>query len=171
MYIKIFNLSLVIFLLLAVAFLQPAHAGSENKKQNVIVKLSHFDAFNWEDPTKDGHNWQPACMALMMTDHVLGKKVGKRYKNKVTLFLALEAVELADKDTATDLSVFTCMNGQTLQDRWDDLVNKGVDIAVCPGCAKIGGITPDTLREGAFIPNGAPEVTRIFLKADKIIDF
>jgi len=168
---NIFKLSLVICLLLAMAFLQPAHAGNENKKQNVIVKLSHFDAINWDDPIPGGHNWQPACMALMMTDHVLGKKVGKRYKNKVTLFLALEAVELADKDTAIDLSGFTCLNGQTLQDRWDDLVNKGVDIAVCPGCAKVGGITPDTLREGAFIPNGAPEVTRIFLKADKIIDF
>lgn len=171
MYKNIFKSSLVIFLLLAVAFLQPAHAGNENKKQNVIVKLSHFDAINWDGPIPGGHNWQPACMALMMTDHVLGKKVGKRYKNKVTLFLALEAVELADKDTATDLSSFICMNDHTLQDRWDNLVDKGVDIAVCPGCAKIGGITSDTLREGAFIPKGAPEVTRIFLEADKIIDF
>ena len=169
MYTKIFNLSLVIFLLLAVVFLQPAHAGSENKKQNVIVKLSHFDAFNWEDPTKDGHNWQPACMALMMTDHALGRE--ERYINRVTLFLALEAVELADRDTASDLSGFTCMNGETLQDRWDDLVNKGVDIKVCPGCAMIGGITPDTLREGASIAQGAPEVTRIFLRADKVIEF
>ena len=152
MYKNIFKSSLVIFLLLAVAFLQPAYAENENKKQNVIVKLSHFDAINWEDPTPGGHNWQPACMALMMTDHALGYKVGEHYKNKVTLFLALEAVELADKDTAIDLSGFTCMNGMTLQDRWDNLVNKDVDIAVCPGCAKIGGITSETLREGAFIP-------------------
>ena len=171
MYKIFFKLSLVIFLLLAVAFLQPAYAEKENKKQNVVVKLSHFDAINWEDPTLGGHNWQPACMALMMTDHVLGKKKRERYKNKVTLFLALEGVELADRDAASDLSGFTCMNGQTLQDRWEDLVNKGVDIKVCPGCSKIGGITPDTLREGASIAEGAPEVTRIFLEADKIIDF
>lgn len=171
MYKKNFYLSLVIFLLLTVAFLQPAYAQKENKKQNVVVKLSHFDAVNWQDPILGGHNWQPACMALMMTDHVLGKKKGEGYKNKVTLFLALEAVELADKDTATDLTSFTCMNDETLQDRWDNLVDKGVDIAVCPGCAKIGGITPDTLREGAFIAGGAPEVTRIFLQADKVIDF
>lgn len=174
MHTKIFNLSLVVFLLLAVAFLQPAYAEKENKRQNVVVKLSNFDAPNWENPTLGGHNWQPACMALMMTDHMLGKKVRKAddgYRNKITLFLALEGVELADRATASDLSSFTCMNGQTLQDRWDDLVNKGVDIAVCPGCAKIGGITPDALREGAFIAGGAPEVTRIFLEADKIIDF
>ena len=48
------------------------------------------------------------------------------------------------------------------------LANK--DIAVCPGCAKIGGITLDTLREGAFIPKNAPDVTRVFLEADKIIE-
>jgi len=145
------------------------HKG-HGKSQNIVVKLDHFDAINWEDPFPGGHNWQPACMALMMADHMLGEKVGEHYTNHVTLFLNLQGVELADTDTASDLSGFTCLMG-TLQEGWDNLVSKGVDIAVCPGCAIIGDVTPDTLREGAFIADGAPEVSRIFLEADKIIDY
>lgn len=145
------------------------HKG-HGKNQNIVVKLDHFDAVIWEDPTPGGHNWQPACMALMMADHMLGEEVDGQYTNHVTLFLNLQGVELADTDTASDLSSFTCMMG-TLQEGWDNLVSKGVDIAVCPGCAIIGDVTPDTLREGAFIADGAPEVSRIFLEADKVIDY
>jgi predicted peroxiredoxin len=145
------------------------HKG-HGKNQNIVVKLDHFDAVIWEDPTPGGHNWQPACMALMMADHMLGEEVDGQYTNHVTLFLNLQGVELADTDTASDLSGFTCMMG-TLQEGWDNLVSKGVDIAVCPGCAIIGDVTPDTLREGAFIADGAPEVSRIFLEADKVIDY
>ena len=147
------------------------HGKHHGESQNIVVKLDHFDALNWEDPIPGGHNWQPACMALMMADHVLGEKVDDQYTNHVTLFLNLQGVELADKVTASDLSGFTCFNGMTLQDSWNNLVSKGVDIAVCPGCAVIGDVTPETLREGAFIADGAPEVTRIFLEADKIIDY
>ena len=142
----------------------------DGKSQNIVVKLNHFDAVNWEDPFPGGHNWQPVCMALMMADHMLGEKVGEQYTNHVTLFLNLQGVELADTDTASDLSGFSCLMG-TLQEGWDNLVSKGVDIAVCPGCAIIGDVTADTLREGAYIADGAPEVTRIFLEADKVIDY
>jgi predicted peroxiredoxin len=146
------------------------HGKHHGKSQNIVVKLNHFDAVNWEDPFPGGHNWQPVCMALMMADHMLGEKVGEQYTNHVTLFLNLQGVELADTDTASDLSGFSCLMG-TLQEGWDNLVSKGVDIAVCPGCAIIGDVTADTLREGAFIADGAPEVTRIFLEADKVIDY
>jgi sulfur relay (sulfurtransferase) complex TusBCD TusD component (DsrE family) len=144
------------------------HKG-HGKSQNIVVKLDHFDAINWEDPFPGGHNWQPACMALMMADHMLGEKVGEHYTNHVTLFLNLQGVELADTDTASDLSGFTCLMG-TLQEGWDNLVGKGVDIAVCPGCAIIGGITEETLRDGAYLTT-MDDVSRIFLKADKVIDY
>ncbi|MCB1935965.1 MAG: DsrE family protein [Nitrosomonas sp.] len=142
-----------------------------HQKQNVIVKLANFDPLTWEDPVPGGHNWQSACMAFMMADHMLGEAIGNsHYKNEVILFLNLQAVELADTDTAIDLSGFIC--GQhSLQESWDMLLHKGVDIVVCPGCAVIGGITPETLREGARIAGGAQEVTEIFLRADKVIDF
>jgi predicted peroxiredoxin len=146
------------------------HGKHHGKSQHIVVKLDHFDAVNWEDPFPGGHNWQPACMALMMADHMLGEEVEGQYTNHVTLFLNLQGVELADTATASDLSGFTCLMG-TLQEGWDNLVSKGVDIAVCPGCAIIGDVTPETLREGAFIADGAPEVSRIFLEADKVIDY
>ncbi len=146
------------------------HKGHHGKNQTIVVKLDHFDAANWDDPFPGGHNWKPACMALMMADHMLGEEVDGQYTNHVTLFLNLEGVELADTDTAGDLSGFACLSG-TLQEGWDNLVSKGVDIAVCPGCAINGDVTEDTVREGAFIADGAPEVTRIFLEADKVIDY
>ena len=142
----------------------------DGKSQNIVVKLDHFDAVNWDDPFPGGHNWKPACMALMMADHVLGEEVDGQYTNHVTLFLNLQGVELADTDNGSDLSGYPCLS-DTLQDRWDNLVSKGVDIAVCPGCAIVGDVTEETLREGAHIADGAPEVSRIFLEADKVIDY
>lgn len=136
----------------------------KGKGQNIVVRLGHFDAANWEDPFAGGHNWQPACMAVMMANHMLGEK------NHVTLFLDLQGVELADTDNGSDLSGYACMMG-TLQEGWDNLVNHGADIVVCPNCAVVGDVTEETLREGAHIADGPTEVSRIFLEADKVIDY
>lgn len=135
----------------------------DGKGQNIVVKLDHFDAANWEDPFAGGHNWQPACMAVMLANQMLGDN------NHVTLFLNLQGVELADTDNGSDLSGYACMMG-TLQEGWDNLVNHGADIAVCPGCAAIGDVTEETIREGAHIAT-MEEVARIFLEADKVIDY
>lgn len=197
---KILKLSLVISLLAGAAFLQTAHAQAvdhsthmhgdgasagggdhshggeasaggegngkhhDGKDQNIVVRLGHFDAANWEDPFPGGHNWQPACMAVMMANHMLGEKT------HVTLFLDLQGVELADTDNGSDLSGYACMMG-TLQEGWDNLVSNDADIVVCPGCAAIGDVTEETLRDGAHIADGASEVSRIFLEADKVIDY
>ncbi len=139
------------------------HGKHHNKKQHIVVKLDHFDAVNWEDPFPGGHNWQPVCMAFGIANRVLSEK------NHVTLFLNLQGVELADTDNGSDLSSFACLNGN-LQEGWDNLVNKGVEIAVCSGCAEIGGITEETLREGAYLTT-MDDVSRIFLNADKVIDY
>ncbi len=139
------------------------HGKHHHKKQHIVVKLDHFDAVNWEDPFPGGHNWQPVCMAFGIANRVLTEN------NHVTLFLNLQGVELADTDNGSDLSAFTCLNGN-LQESWDNLVNNGVEIAVCSGCATIGGITEETLREGAYLTT-MDDVSRIFLKADKVIDF
>ena len=139
------------------------HGKHHGKSQNIVVKLNHFDAVNWEDPFPGGHNWQPACMAVGIANRVLSEN------NHVTLFLNLQGVELADTDNGSDLSSFACLNGN-LQEGWDNLVNKGVEIAVCSGCAEIGGITEETLREGAYLTT-MDDVSRIFLKADKVIDY
>ncbi len=141
------------------------HGKHHHNAQNIVVKLDHFDAMNWEDPFPGGHNWQPVCMAFGIANRALGEN----HENHVTLFLNLQGVELADTAAASDLSGFTCLNGN-LQESWDNLVNNGVEIAVCPGCAIVGDVTPDTLREGAFIATG-DDVSRIFLEADKVIDY
>ncbi len=162
----VFLLSLFVFMLC----FGNAQAMNPNKRQSIVVKLNSFDAANWEDPVAGGHNWQSVCMAMGITDHMLGRRLGPRYVNEVTLFLNLEAVELADIADVPDLSIFTCSSGKNLQQCWDDLVGKGVSIMVCPGCAVIGGITPDIVREGAHMGN-MPSVQQLFLRADKVIDF
>ena len=141
------------------------HGDHHHHGQNIVVKLDHFDAMNWEDPFPGGHNWQPVCMAFGVANRALGEN----HENHVTLFLNLQGVELADTATASDLSDFSCLNGN-LQESWDNLVDNGVEIAVCGGCAKIGDVTPETLREGAYITE-PDDVSRIFLEADKVVDY
>lgn len=147
-----------------------AQAMNPNKRQSIVIKLNSFDAANWEDPVVGGHNWQPVCMAMGLANQMLGRKIGQKYANEVTIFLNLGAVELADTHDVPDLSIFTCSSGNNLQQYWDNLVSKGVSIMVCPGCAAIGGITPDLVRTGAHMGN-MTGVQQLFLRADKIIDY
>ena len=165
---KLMVLFLTVFL--SMVFMGNVHAVHPNKRQNIVVKLDTFDAATWEDPVAGGHNWQAACMAMGLANHMLGKKRGPFYTNQVTLFLNLGAVELADTLDVPDLSIFTCSNGRNLQQFWDNLVSKGVSIVVCPGCAVIGGVTPDIVRDGAHIGDMS-SMQRLFLEADKVIDF
>jgi len=162
----IFVLSLFVFL----SCFGNAQAMNPNKRQSIVIKLNSFDVANWEDPVVGGHNWQPVCMAMGLTNQVLGRKVGRKYANQVTVFLNLGAVELADTHDVPDLSIFTCASGKNLQQYWDNLVSKGVSIMVCPGCAAIGGVTSDIVREGAHMSDMI-SVQQLFLGADKVIDY
>lgn len=124
------------------------HEGAEG--QQVVVHLSHY--------TDDLH---AASMALKVSEMLASAGA------KVTMFIDLEGVRLADTRTPQDLRW-----GQTvpISELYARAVEAGVTIFVCPHCAEAAGMRPTDLREGAAI--ASPDtLASMFLSADKVIDF
>jgi predicted peroxiredoxin len=144
-------------LLMAVLFALPVSAafaqGAAKEPQKVFLKLDHG--------TDDLH---AVLMALKISEGLVSKGA------KVTLFLNLEAVRLADKRQPIDLR-WGLEGGHSAQQLFDAFVKKGGSILVCPMCAKNAGITDADLRAGARIAASVDEITEAFLAADKSMDY
>jgi sulfur relay (sulfurtransferase) complex TusBCD TusD component (DsrE family) len=103
-------------------------------------------------------------MALGLGNNLLGTKK----KPKVTLFLNLSGVYLADAMEPLDNK--TCNMGKSLEQLWNGFQAAGGKVMVCPGCAKTAGLEKNALREGAKMGD-QESVGNLFLKADKVIDY
>ena len=148
-----FSRNVLIALLLALP-VSPAFAqGAAKEPQKVFLKLDHG--------TDDLH---AVLMALKISEGLVSRGA------KVTLFLNLEAVRLADKRQPIDLR-WGLEGGHSAQHLFEAFVKKGGSILVCPMCAKNAGITDADLRAGARIAASIDEITDAFLAADKSMDY
>lgn len=102
---------------------------------------------------------------------MMGLKLGTGMAGKgarVTLFLDLEGVRVADRRTEDAL---TWGEGHaTLGELYATFVEAGGGVLVCPHCAKAAGIGPGDLRPGARVGT-FDEITALMLSADKILDY
>ena len=120
--------------------------------QKVFMKLDHG--------TDDLH-------AVLMTFKIAENLVKKG--SKVTLFLNLEGVRIADKRQPIDLK-WGMEGGHSAQHLYDSFVKNGGTILVCPMCAKNVGITGKELRTGAKLTN-EDEISSALLEADKSLSY
>lgn len=119
--------------------------------QAIVVKLGHF--------TNGLHE---AVMALKLAEGLQGKGA------RVTLFLNLEGVRLADKRQPVNL--VWGAGHEPIDVQYDRFVKKGGKILVCPACAQAVGLTAADVRAGAKIAD-MEELVNMFLEAEKVIDY
>jgi predicted peroxiredoxin len=97
----------------------------------------------------------------------IATELAKRPDSKVTLFLDLEGVEVADRRTQGDLR---WGHSKSLAELYDAFVAAGGEVLLCPHCAAAGGVTAEQLRAGSRIGSDA-EVAARLLAADRILDY
>lgn len=149
-------------LVIVLATLSSAQATSSGPaQQSIVVKLDTFTKGDW---SQSADEWHSVCMALGLGNNLLGAKK----KPKVTLFLNLEGVYLADG--AEPLDNKFCNMDKSLEQLWNGFQAAGGQIMVCPGCAKTAELDEANLREGAKMGDHE-SVGKLFLKADKVIDY
>ena len=139
---------LPIFIVIAIALLGSANASSHNDEQSIVIHLSNY--------TNDLHS---VNMALKI-GHMLSES-----GSSVTLFLDLEGVRLVDKHQPQKLTWGT---GDSIEALYNQFINAGGSVLVCPHCAKAAGVTD--LRKGAVIADKDSLVNAI-TSADKILDY
>lgn len=132
------------------AFAVPALA-AQNTPQNILIKVGNG--------TNDLH---PPFMAFK-----IGKLLLER-NQKVTVFLNLEAVRLADKGQPLNLK--WGISRKDLLGLFEGFVQKGGRIVICPHCARAAGVKQENLRSGAIFGNETI-MADLFLHADKVIDY
>jgi predicted peroxiredoxin len=93
--------------------------------------------------------------------------LAKRPDSKVTLFLDLEGVRVADRRTPGDLR---WGHSKTLAELYEAFVGAGGEVLLCSHCAEAGGLTAEQLRTGARIGSD-DEVAARLLAADRILDY
>ncbi len=153
---KIFLLSLCSLLLSVTSLSFPSvsfAANSERSSQKVFMKL--------DKGTNDLH---AVLMALKLSENLIAKGA------KVTLFLNLEAVRIADKRHPLDLS-WGLSGGHSAISLFESIISKGAVVLVCPMCAKNAGIEGKDLRKGAKIPDSFDEISSAILEADKTLNY
>ncbi len=128
-----------------------AKAVVPEREQSIVVHLSHF--------TDDLHR---TFMALKTADLLVGEKV------KVTLYLDLEAVRLAER--RQDLEVTWGKSPTTLNEIYTRFTEKGGRVLLCPHCAHGARVEPIGTRAHALIATEA-ELRSMWLEADKVIDY
>ena len=97
----------------------------------------------------------------------IATELAKQPESKVTLFLDLEGVRVADRRTPGDLRWGA---SKTLAELYDAFVGAGGEVLVCAHCASAGGLTAEQLRAGARIGSNGEVAARI-LAADRILDY
>ncbi|MBN8540157.1 MAG: DsrE family protein [Deltaproteobacteria bacterium] len=145
--------SVLVAILLALPLGSAFAQTAAQEPQKVFMKLDHG--------TDDLH---AALMALKISEGLVSKGA------KVTLFLNLEAVRLADKRQPLDLK-WGLDGGHSAQHLLESFVKKGGAVLVCPMCAKNAGITAKELRTGAKIATSIDEINEAFLASDKSMDY
>lgn len=144
---------IVAMLVLTLGQITASHAEDgpdKSKAQNIVVHLGQA--------TNDLHS---AHMALRIGTNLL------QHRAKVTLFLDREGVRLADSRIPWENLTWA---GNNIADEFDEFVNTGGKVLVCPGCAADAGITASDLRPGATMGNH-DSVAKTLLRTDKIIDY
>jgi predicted peroxiredoxin len=141
-----------ILVLTAVACARPGSVHAEEAaNQKVLITMGSF--------TDDLHK------AMM------GIKLARALQDKgaeVSLFLNLEAVPLADARRPNELLWGPAHNPFSLY--FDQFVEKGGKVHVCPHCAAAVGLTAEHLRPGISILE-EDKVADVFLVVDKILAY
>lgn len=132
---------------------RPALSGSEEpqSKQQIVVHLSHF--------TDDLHR---CFMALKLATLM------QRSGAEVSLFLDLEGVRLAERRQLLNMTWGS--SSTPLATHYDNFVEAGGKILLCPHCAKSARIGDMALKRQAEI--GSEEgIGKMLLEAEKILDY
>lgn len=124
-------------------------ATAQANRQSVVVHISHYS-----------DNLHAASMGLSLATNLLGGA-------KVTLFLDLEGVRLADTRAPQGLR---WGDSAPIAELYDGFVKAGGSVVICAHCAHAAGLEAASLRPGARIGSD-DEVRALFLAADKVIDF
>jgi predicted peroxiredoxin len=119
--------------------------------QQVVVHLSHF--------TDDLHScFMTLKMANLMQEHGAD----------VTIFLDLEGVRLAERRQLLDLTWGA--DSPPLSEHYDNFINAGGKLVLCPHCAKSARIGYGALKRNAEIAT-MPSLGKLLMEADKIMDY
>jgi sulfur relay (sulfurtransferase) complex TusBCD TusD component (DsrE family) len=140
---------LVTVLTLSLGMISSSYAGG-SRAQKVTVHLGQA--------TNDLHS---AHMAIRIGTNLL------QHHAKVTLFLDREGVRIADNRIPWENLTWA---GNNIAAEFDEFVNAGGKVLVCPGCAGDAGISDADLRTGAVMGN-PDTVAGAILMADKILDY
>lgn len=132
----------------------PAHAEDENSAkatQNVVVHLSHF--------TDDLHR----CFMALKVANLM-----QEHGANVTIFLDLEGVRLAERRQPLDLQWRA--DSPQLSEHYDNFINAGGKLILCPHCADSARIGDGALKRNAEIGT-APMLGKLLIEADKVMDY
>ncbi|MCM2369491.1 DsrE family protein [Aporhodopirellula aestuarii] len=145
----------ILFAILLISLTQhPVHADehqSAAKTQQVVVHLSHF--------TDDLHR---CFMALKMANLM------QEHGAKVTIFLDLEGVRLAERRQLLDLTWGP--DSPSLAEHYQNFTEGGGKVVVCPHCAKSARMGDGGLKRNAEIAT-MPSLGKLLIDADKVMDY
>ncbi len=128
-----------------------ADTEKEQQAQQVVVHLSHF--------TDDLHR---CFMSLKMANLM------QEFDADVTLFLDLEGVRLAERRQRLDVTWGS--NPTQLGELYDEFIEGGGRVVLCPHCAKSARIGDMALKRNAEIGN-VTNIGKLLTEADKIMDY
>lgn len=124
---------------------------TDKAQQQVVVHLSHF--------TDDLHR----CFMALKVANLM-----QEHGASVTIFLDLEGVRLAERRQQLNLTWGT--DSPPLSEHYDNFINAGGKIVLCPHCAKSARIGDGALKRNAELAT-MPSLGKLLMEADKIIDY
>jgi predicted peroxiredoxin len=86
----------------------------------------------------------------------------------VTTFLDLEGVRLAERRQLFNLTWGT--DSPPLSEHYDNFINAGGKLVLCPHCAKSARIGDGALKRNAELAT-MPSLGKLLMEADKIVDY
>ena len=121
------------------------------KTQQVVVHLSHF--------TDDLHR----CFMALKVANLM-----QEHGADVTIFLDLEGVRLAERRQTLDLTWGT--DSPPLSQHYQQFIEHGGKVVLCPHCAKSARIGDGALKRNAEIAT-LPSLGKLLIDADKVMDY
>lgn len=95
----------------------------------------------------------------------------QRAGTNVTLFLDLEGVRIMDKNLPQNLTWGFGSLKFSIQKLLQNYIEAGGQVLLCPHCIQAAGLSESSLMSEAKIAESPEEVARLFIDADKIIDY
>lgn len=144
----------ILLVLLVCASLGVVRAETEHpsgEEQQIVVHLSHF--------TDDLH---AAFMALKVAGLM------QEHGAKVTIFLDLEGVRLAERRQTLDVKWGA--SDTPLSEYYDNFINAGGKLILCPHCAQAAHLGDGGLKRNAEIGT-MPILGKLLIDADKVMDY